>query len=63
MSEEAKDFIKLLLNKDPTQRPSAMEALQQPWLQGTSADRGSGPPLKATVVARIQRFAQRYASH
>lgn len=61
VSDEAKDFVTQLLNKDPTKRPSAHEALQHPWLQGTVADRTVGPPLASTVVARIQRFAQRYA--
>jgi calcium/calmodulin-dependent protein kinase I len=32
ISEEAKDFVKSLLNPDPTRRPSAELALQHPWI-------------------------------
>ncbi|KAI9059591.1 Pkinase-domain-containing protein [Trametes sanguinea] len=32
VSEEAKDFIKTLLNPDPSKRPTAEEALQHKWL-------------------------------
>ena len=32
LSEEVKDFIKRLLTKDPSERPSAAEALQDPWI-------------------------------
>ncbi|KAF5386526.1 hypothetical protein D9757_005933 [Collybiopsis confluens] len=32
VSAEAKDFIKRLLNPDPTKRPSAQEAFDDPWL-------------------------------
>lgn len=33
LSEEAKDFVRCLLHKDPAKRPSAREALKHPWLQ------------------------------
>jgi serine/threonine protein kinase len=33
LSAEAQDFIRCLLTVDPDQRPSAVEALQHPWLQ------------------------------
>lgn len=42
ISAEAKDFCRLLLNRDPAQRPSAKEALQHPWLRGNSAERSTG---------------------
>jgi serine/threonine protein kinase len=32
ISEEAKSFIAFLLQKDSDKRPSAIEALQHPWL-------------------------------
>lgn len=56
VSDEAKDFIKKVLVKEPAQRPSAMEALEHPWLQ---ADYSAGRSLQSSVVARIQQFAQR----
>ena len=40
ISPEAKDFVQLLLNKDPKQRPSALEALAHPWLKGNIHERG-----------------------
>jgi calcium-dependent protein kinase len=58
VSEEAKDFVKLLLNKDPHKRPSAKEALDHPWLQGNIQERHKGVPLSLAVVQRIQRFSQ-----
>jgi calcium-dependent protein kinase len=33
ISKEGKEFVKALLTKDPTQRPTAKEALEHPWLQ------------------------------
>ncbi|KAK9804764.1 hypothetical protein WJX72_004008 [[Myrmecia] bisecta] len=58
ISDQAKDFVKLLLNRDHQQRPTATEALKHPWLQGSVADRGTGKPLSQTVVQRVQRYAQ-----
>ncbi|KAL3146741.1 hypothetical protein ABBQ38_014726 [Trebouxia sp. C0009 RCD-2024] len=58
VSEPAKAFVKRLLNKDPKCRPAAKEALQDPWLRGNSLERNQGQPLDATVVQRIQRYAQ-----
>lgn len=58
ISEEARDFVRMLLNKDPTQRPTAKQALKHPWLQGDARSRGEGKPLSKSVVQRIQRYAQ-----
>ena len=33
VSDDAKTFVKSLLQLDPDQRPSAKEALQLPWMQ------------------------------
>lgn len=54
-SEPAQDFVRSLLQKDPTKRPSAREALRHPWVK-----KGGAKPtvLSATVVQRIQRFGQ-----
>ncbi|PSC74049.1 Calcium-dependent kinase 29 [Micractinium conductrix] len=57
VSEEAKDFVKALLDKDHTKRPSAKEALRHPWLSAAFHE-AKQRPLSATVVQRIQRFAQ-----
>lgn len=54
VSVEAKDFIATLLVKDPQMRPSAVEALNHPWLKKKQSDR----PLHKSVVQRLQRFGQ-----
>lgn len=53
VSQEAKDFVTVLLNKDPAQRPTAKEALAHCWLQ-TTFHTTKRRPLSATVVQRIQ---------
>lgn len=58
ISQDARDFVQLLLTKDPKKRPSAREALNHPWLKGTIKDRHRGTPLSLGVVQRIQRFSQ-----
>ena len=40
VSEDAKAFVRSLLDRDPAKRPTAAEALRHPWLAGgTSAER------------------------
>jgi calcium-dependent protein kinase len=58
ISDEAKDFVAKLLNKDPALRPSAREALKHPWLRGRIEERSAGRPLSLAVVQRIQRHSQ-----
>jgi calcium-dependent protein kinase len=58
VSPEAREFVSALLDRDPAKRPTAREALQHPWLKGDSQDRARGKPLDASVVQRLQRFAQ-----
>jgi calcium-dependent protein kinase len=46
ISEDAKDFIRLCLEKDPKARPSAKDCLTHPWLTKTDInDRFKGQPL------------------
>lgn len=54
ISDEAKDFVAQLLNRDPAKRPTAKEALKHPWLRGSVSDRSTGKPLSLKVVQRIQ---------
>ena len=65
ISEEAKDFVEHLLERDPKKRPTARAALLHPWLQTNEAQWKSkqrrqvsgGVALGGQVVARLQRFA------
>ncbi|GBF90915.1 calcium-dependent kinase [Raphidocelis subcapitata] len=58
LSDEAKDFVSSLLQRDPEKRPTAKEALKHPWLRGDSTERSAGKQIGRSVVQRIQRFAQ-----
>lgn len=55
ISDEAEDFVRSLLQKDPACRPTAKQALKHPWVR-----RGGAKPteLSKTVVQRIQRFGR-----
>jgi calcium-dependent protein kinase len=57
VSEEAKEFVKWLLAREPGDRPTAAEALAHPWLRGKSSERSTGRPLSLAVVQRVQRYA------
>lgn len=49
VSKQAKDFVVCLLNKNPTDRPTAEEALNHPWLTSSDCqDRFTGKPLFVT---------------
>ena len=58
ISDDAKDFVKALLNRDVDSRLTATEAPKHPWLVGDVADRKKGRPLSLNVVQRIQRFGR-----
>lgn len=58
VSDEAKAFVRSLLDRDPSKRPTAAEALKHPWLVGgNSAERQAGRQLSLAVVKRVQRYA------
>ena len=57
VSKEAKEFIKLLLNPDPSKRITSEEALHHVWLSGdTATDHNILPEIRAYMAkARLKR--------
>lgn len=55
-TEESKDFINKLLQKDPAKRPSASEALSHPWLLNMQGLEGIAVPNLTESVARLKEF-------
>jgi len=55
ISSDAKDLIRHLLVKDPKQRYTAQQALEHPWIQGTSA----GISNKNMNLLRLREFQTR----
>jgi calcium-dependent protein kinase len=55
ISAPAKDLVLKLLNRDPSARLTAQQALNHPWLkeQGVASDK----PMDSVVITRIQQFA------
>ncbi|KAG1662768.1 hypothetical protein FOA52_006794 [Chlamydomonas sp. UWO 241] len=57
ISEDAKEFIRWVLNKDSEKRPTAKQALKHAWLAGMDkTQRGRGKRMSRTVVQKLQRF-------
>ncbi|CAG9465774.1 unnamed protein product [Pedinophyceae sp. YPF-701] len=56
VSEEAKDFVRTLLDRNIDSRPTALEALNHPFVRKKSWE-GGERPLGATIVPRLQRHA------
>jgi calcium-dependent protein kinase len=54
ISHSARDLLKQLLDRDPSSRLTASEALRHRWLRSEDAPR---LPLRSSVVQRLQRFA------
>jgi calcium-dependent protein kinase len=52
-SPSAKELIALLLNLDIAKRYTASEALEHPWLKGTTA---TETPISATVLSSLKSF-------
>lgn len=52
VSEEARLFVKALLSHRPHERPTAAEALQQPWLKGSGDRMNSERPVSPIPFVR-----------
>jgi len=59
-SSDSKDFVASLLQRDPSKRLSAVDALKHPWLQEGGALESSSQeqnrPLESSIIQRLQRF-------
>ena len=55
LSEDCRDLMMKLMERDPERRITARAALLHPWLQQTA--RGVEQPIGGQVVARLQRFS------
>eukprot|EP00210_Caulerpa_lentillifera_P006099 g5827.t1 len=56
VSEDAKDCIKCMLERDPNKRPSAREVLNHKWLKSS----GVAPrePLDNAILKKMQKFSE-----
>mmetsp|Transcript_76516 Transcript_76516/g.219492 ORF Transcript_76516/g.219492 Transcript_76516/m.219492 type:complete len:188 (-) Transcript_76516:2421-2984(-) len=59
LSKKFKDFVTLCLQKDPDQRPSAEELLQNPFVTGASEDRSN---LRDMVLKRKEKLKEKAAA-
>jgi len=57
ISPGARDLVMKMLDRDPSRRPSASDALMHPWLQESeSAGAAADAPFSDSIVQRLQRF-------
>eukprot|EP00595_Chromulina_sp_UTEXLB2642_P002040 CAMPEP_0196764076 /NCGR_PEP_ID=MMETSP1095-20130614/5325_1 /TAXON_ID=96789 ORGANISM="Chromulina nebulosa, Strain UTEXLB2642" /NCGR_SAMPLE_ID=MMETSP1095 /ASSEMBLY_ACC=CAM_ASM_000446 /LENGTH=939 /DNA_ID=CAMNT_0042118683 /DNA_START=185 /DNA_END=3004 /DNA_ORIENTATION=- len=57
VSEEAKEFVKLLLNKDYTKRITSKEALEHSWLQSNQANQSSNLVKMSTTYSSTRAIS------
>uniref|UniRef100_A0A7N0VHV1 non-specific serine/threonine protein kinase n=1 Tax=Kalanchoe fedtschenkoi TaxID=63787 RepID=A0A7N0VHV1_KALFE len=55
VSDNAKDLVRKMLNRDPKSRLTAQEVLDHPWLQNTK--KAPAVPLGQIVKARLKQFS------
>ena len=59
VSDEAKEFVKKLLNPDSTKRPTGKEAQKSPWIQVyAKKDTKEGNKLNANIVGALMGFKE-----
>jgi calcium-dependent protein kinase len=64
ISQKAKDFVVFLLNRDPTERPSASDCMHHPWLAetlGNGEDTTTSTSIDIGVLKNIQTFSRQNA--
>jgi calcium-dependent protein kinase len=58
VSDEAKDLIQNLIQKDPSKRLTAEEALRHEWITQTGSSSADIIPLSPSVIVSMNRFVQ-----
>jgi calcium-dependent protein kinase len=59
VSDEAKEFVKILLDVDSTKRPTGKEAQKHPWIQvWAKKDTKEGTKLNANIVGALMGFKE-----
>ena len=56
ISKNAKDFVKLCLNKNSNKRPSASEALEHPWFKNVIKKTHNFKKIKKEILLNIKDF-------
>jgi len=56
VSEEAREFVHILLDKDPCSRPTVQDALQHPWLIKTTSRANPKVNLSSTVLQSLRTY-------
>jgi len=56
VSQEARDFVKNLLQREPTKRPTAEEALQHPWFQAETEMRKFSNTTRNLSIMKSQQL-------
>ncbi|PHJ19363.1 calcium-dependent protein [Cystoisospora suis] len=57
ISDQAKDFIRSVLMRNPEARPSAEDALKHPWLNATVQEELAKTEIDVSVLKSMQHFA------
>ena len=60
ISNKAKDFVKICLNKNSTKRPSAKEALNHPWFSNVIKEIHNYKKIKKEILLNIKKFNINY---
>ena len=56
ISKEAHDFVKLCLNKNGEKRPSAVDALEQPWFKSLLAEVHSEKNIDIKILENLKNY-------
>jgi len=63
ISKNAKDFVKVCLNKNSIKRPSASEALEHPWFKNVIKKTHNFKKIKKEILINIKDFKMNFQFH